>query len=260
MRMVAIERAGFRAQVARVPRLSLVFRSVAGVKERIPIAQATDVAHRADSILSANVLLRPIVERRILPTVAYVAGPGEIAYFAQVSAVADALGVGAPLAVPRWSATVVEPSIDRRLGRLGMVLDDVRSPHDAERKIGDRAMPATIREALEQVRTDLAERFRVLEAESAALEHLVPERVIEGARHQMLHRVDRLERRLRAASRARATEAVQDIASVRASLMPDNQRQERRLNPVPMLARHGDLLLAQLKAGAAMHAGSLVGG
>jgi uncharacterized protein YllA (UPF0747 family) len=260
LRMVAIERAGFRAQVARVPRLSLVFRSLAGVKERIPIAQATDVAQRADSILSANVLLRPIVERRILPTVAYVAGPGEIAYFSQVSAVADALGVAAPLAVPRWSATVVEPAVDRRLGRLGMVLEDIRTPHDAERRIGDRAMPASMRDALAGLRQDLAERFKTLEAESSALDHLVPERVIEGARHQMLHRVDRLERRLRAAARGRATEAVNDIASVRAALRPDNQPQERRLNPVPMLARHGDLLLAQLKAGAAMHAGSLVGG
>ena len=99
-----------------------------------------------------------------------------------------------------------------------------------------------------------------LGAESASLENLVPERVIEGARHQMLHRVDRLERRLRAASRSRATEAVKDLAAVRAALMPDGQKQERRLNPVPMLARHGDLLLAQLKAGAAMHAGTLVGG
>ena len=36
-------------------------------------------------------------------------------------------------------------------------------------------------------------------------------------------------------------------------------RQERRLNPMPLLARHGDLLLQQLKAGAALHAGSLVG-
>jgi bacillithiol synthase len=260
LRMVAIERAGFRAQVARVARLSLVFRSLAGIKERIPIAQATDVAERADSILSANVLLRPIVERRILPTVAYVAGPGEIAYFSQVTAVADALGVAAPLAVPRWSATVVEPSFDRRLGRLGMVLADIKTPHDAERRIGDRAMPAAMREALAAVRQDLADRFRTLEAESSALDHLVPERVIEGAQHQMLHRVDRLERRLRAAARARATEAVHDISSVRAALRPDNQPQERRLNPVPMLARHGDLLLAQLKAGAAMHAGSLVGG
>lgn len=260
LRNVAIERAGFRAQVARVPRLSLVFRSVAGMKERIPIAQATELAHRADSVLSANVLLRPVVERRILPTVAYVAGPGEIAYFAQVSAVADSLGISPPVAVPRWGATIVEPAVDRRLGRLGMVLDDVRTPHDAERKLGDRAMPESIRDAIDGLRQELAARLSALAAESASLDHLVPERVIEGARHQMLHRVDRLERRLRAAARARATEAVHALASVRAALMPEGQKQERRLNPVPMLARHGDLLLAQLKAGAAMHAGSLVGG
>ncbi|MEX2181133.1 MAG: bacillithiol biosynthesis cysteine-adding enzyme BshC [Gemmatimonadaceae bacterium] len=260
LRMVAIERAGFRAQVPRVPRLSLVFRSVAGAKERIPISQAAEVAERADSVLSANVLLRPVVERRILPTVAYVAGPGEIAYFAQVGAVAEALGVDVPLAVPRWAATIVEPGVDRRLGRLGMVLDDIRHPHEAEKKVGDRAMPAGIRAAIDGLREDLATRLGALGAEAAALDHLVPERVVEGARHQLLHRVDRLERRLRAASRARAGEAVNDLASVRAALMPEGQKQERRLNPVPLLARHGELLLAQLKAGAAMHAGSLVGG
>lgn len=260
LRMVAIERAGFRPQVARVPRLSLVFRALAGVKERVPIAQAAEIAQRADSVLSANVLLRPVVERRILPTVAYIAGPGEISYFAQVGAVADALGVAAPLALPRWSATVVEPNVDRRLGRLGMVLDDIRHPHDAERRVGDRAMPSEVRASLDGLRQDLAARFGVLGELSSGMEHLVPDRVLEGARHQMLHRVDRLERRLRAAARARATEAVTDLATVRAALRPENQPQERRLNPVPMLARHGDLLLAQLKAGAAMHAGSLVGG
>ncbi len=260
LRMVAIERAGFRAQVARVPRLSLVFRSTAGIKERVPIAQAADVAERADSVLSANVLLRPIVERRILPTVAYMGGPGEIAYFAQVGAVAEALGAPVPLALPRWSATVVEPVVDRRLGRLGMVFDDIRAPHEAEKRLGERSMPAVLRDGLEGLREDLARRLGALGASTAALENLVPERVVEGARHQLLHRVDRLERRLRAAARARNTEAVEDLAAVRAALMPEGHRQERRLNPVPMLARHGDLLLAQLKAGAAMHAGTLVGG
>lgn len=260
LRMVAIERAGFRAQVARVPRLSLVFRSTAGIKERVPIAQASDVADRADSVLSANVLLRPVVERRILPTVAYVGGPGEIGYFAQVSAVAEALGVPTPVAVPRWSATVVEPSVDRRLGRLGMVLDDIRTAHDAERRLGERAMPTVLRDGLDGLREELARRLTAIGEASAAFDHLVPERVVEGARQQMLHRVDRLERRLRAAARARHVDAVQDLAAVRAAVMPDGHRQERRLNPVPMLARHGDLLLAQIKAGAAMHAGTLVGG
>src|SRR6185437_8122379 len=110
LRGVSIERAGFRAQVARVPRLSLVFRSTIGVKERVPLAQAQDAARRDDLVLSPNVLLRPVVERRLLPTVAYAGGAGEIAYFAQVTAVAEALGAALPLVVPRWSATVIEPA------------------------------------------------------------------------------------------------------------------------------------------------------
>jgi uncharacterized protein YllA (UPF0747 family) len=121
-------------------------------------------------------------------------------------------------------------------------------------------MPAELRAELDGLREDLARRMGALATATATLDHLVPDRVVEGARHQLLHRVERLERRLRAAARARNTEAVRDLAAVRAAIMPDDQRQERRLNPVPMLARHGDLLLAQLKAGAAMHAGTLVGG
>jgi uncharacterized protein YllA (UPF0747 family) len=74
----------------------------------------------------------------------------------------------------------------------------------------------------------------------------------------MLHRLDRLERRIRAASRAREVEAMAELTAVRAILMPEGHRQERRLNLVPLLARHGETLLAQLRAGASMHAGTLV--
>ena len=258
LRIVSIERAGFRAQVARVPRLSMVFRSTDGVKERVPLSQAGDAAQRDDLVLSPNVLLRPVMERRLLPTVAYIGGPGEIAYFAQVGAVAEALGTPIPLVVPRWSATVIEPAIDRMLGRLGMVYDDVRAPHAAERRIGERAMPAGIREALDALKSSIEEKMSAL----AAAQHgrtLVPNEVLEGARAQLRHRIERLERRLRAAATAGEAVAVADLNAIRASLVPHGDRQERRLNYVPFFARHGESLIAQLKAGAALHAGSLIG-
>ena len=53
--------------------------------------------------------------------------------------------------------------------------------------------------------------------------------------------------------------AMNDLAAIRAALMPGGIRQERRLNYLPLLARHGDLLIEQLKAGAAIHAGRLIG-
>lgn len=258
LRIVSIERAGFRAQVSRVPRLSLVFRSTIGVKERIPLAHAQDAAQRDDLVLSPNVLLRPVVERRIMPTVAYVGGPGEVAYFAQVGAVAEALGAAIPLVVPRWSATVVEPVVDRMLGRLGMVYDDVRAPHVAERRIGERALAAPVRDALASLRKSVDERMD--ELTSAALaKSLVSQEVLDGARHQLRHRIDRVERRVRANVTRNETAAIADLAAVRAALMPNGERQERRLNFVPLFARHGDELLAQLAAGAALHAGTVIG-
>jgi uncharacterized protein YllA (UPF0747 family) len=258
LRGVSIERAGFRAQVARVSRLSLVFRSTIGIKERVPLTQAGDAARRDDLVLSPNVLLRPVVERRLLPTVAYAGGAGEIAYFAQVTAVAEALGAALPLIVPRWSATIVEPAVDRMLGRLGMVFDDVKSPHGAERRIADRAMPAAVRDAIEELRKSTETRMDALAASLGAAP-LVTKEVVEGARVQLKHRVDRLERRIRAAAGRGETAATGDLAAIRAALVPGGIRQERRLNYLPLFARHGDVLIDQLRAGAALHAGTLIG-
>jgi uncharacterized protein YllA (UPF0747 family) len=190
--------------------------------------------------------------------VGYVAGPGELAYFVQVSAVAEAMGVRAPVALPRWSASVVDPVTDRRLGRLGLVIDDLRDPHAAERRIGDRAIPVALRSELEALRSEIQARIQGMFDANGAADALVADRVIEGARQQIVHRLDRLERRIRAAARGREVEAMADLTAIRAALMPEGHRQERRLNLVPLLARYGESLVAQLRAGAAMHAGTLV--
>lgn len=260
LRSVAIERAGFRAQVARVPKLSLVFRiSANDVKERIPISQAGDVAVQPQLVLSPNVLLRPIVERAILPTVAYFGGPGEVAYFAQVGAVAEAMGQPLPLVLPRWSATIVEPVIDRMLGRLGMVFDDIKPPHQAERRMGDRAMPAFIRDSLEALRGEVDVRLNALR-DSPEGGAMINVSTVEGARHQLKFRIDRLERRYRTAAMNAQSAAVHDLGSARAALMPEGKRQERVLNPLPLVARHGEELMDLLRSGAATHAAQLLGG
>ncbi|MGH7713866.1 MAG: bacillithiol biosynthesis protein BshC, partial [Gemmatimonadaceae bacterium] len=72
----AIRRIGCTPQVESVAARSLVF-DLRGTKARIPIERAAVVAREArPGSLAPNVLLRPIVECAILPTVAYAAGPG----------------------------------------------------------------------------------------------------------------------------------------------------------------------------------------
>ena len=75
------------------------------------------VAHAAPDKLSPNVLLRPLVQDSIFPTVAFITGPGETAYFAQVTALYPVLGLTPPVIYPRTGVTVVEPRLTRHINK-----------------------------------------------------------------------------------------------------------------------------------------------
>ena len=66
-----------------------------------------ELADRAAS-LSPNALLRPVVQDSMLPTVAYIGGPAEVAYLAQSEAIYDAILGRMPLAIPRAGFTIVD--------------------------------------------------------------------------------------------------------------------------------------------------------
>jgi bacillithiol biosynthesis cysteine-adding enzyme BshC len=258
-RSVALRAAGHEPQVADVADLTLVFERQGPRRERIARARAAVAAATADpGSLSPNVLLRPVVERAMLPTAAYVAGPGEIAYFAQVSAVADALGLEAPLALPRWSATLIEPHIAEIMARYGVGTDDFVDPHAVETRLARQAWPAGVAKAMEQLRRDLAERLAGVRASLQGLDGMAPTATVDGTGRALDWRLSRLERRISAAVKSRESALMRDLATVRASLYPNGVRQERALNLVPLLARHGLGLLDAMRDSAAIHARSMV--
>lgn len=67
---------------------------------------------------SPNVFLRPIVQDQLLPTIGYVAGPGETAYYAQMKELYTFFELSIPVIIPRFSITLVESSIERIIGKL----------------------------------------------------------------------------------------------------------------------------------------------
>ncbi len=247
--------AGFEPKVPMVKGLSLVFAVRDGVRRRIPITEAAAAA----GDLEANVLLRPIVEQAILPTAAYVAGPGEIAYFTQVSAVARALKSPPVIAVPRWAGMIIEPHVTRILARHALSPDDLHDPHATDTRLARRQMPAAVEAALANYRASLDSANAALaEAVHSERTPLTPDPVLEGARRSIAHRLDRLERRLVAAVKHRERDLMHDLAVARASLFPLGHAQERELNFIPFLARHGAPLLGAMRDAAEVHATALV--
>jgi bacillithiol synthase len=261
--------AGFAPQVETIDSLSLVFRTwiAAGhadgsrSRERVPVTSASRVAREAEpGTLGPNVLLRPVIERALVPTVAYHAGPGEFAYFAQVGPVATSMDSVIPLAVPRWSGEIIEQPALRALERLGLDEGSLLSPHEAELRIARAAMDEETVDSLERLRLAVETQIRALADAVMQAEQLVDPAVLAGLERDLERRIARFERRILAATKRRESAKIRDLAVARAALRPLGQSPERVLNLVPSLARHGVELFERMRHAAREHVEQLVRG
>lgn len=253
-----IETAGFAPQVQDMPGLSLVFATSSGSRKRIPIKAARK--HVLSEDMGPNVLLRPIVERSILPTAAYLGGPAEIAYFAQLGPVAGLIDAARPLILPRWSCTIIEPEVDKTLRSLHLAPEDFRDPHAVEARVARARLPQRVLDELESTRKAVDERLEKLASTITAEGAPVSQAVVGGLRANLTRRLDRFERRLIAAAKKENAGLMKELATARGSLFPMGKPQERALNFIPFLARYGDRLRQDMLSEARSHAVRLIGG
>ncbi len=192
---------------------------------------------------SPNVLLRPVVQDYLLPTLAYAGGPAEIAYFAQVGAVYEILAGRVTPVVPRFSATLVEPKVQRWLRQYGVAVSDVfHDPEALRRKLAARTLPEGVQSAFDEAQRSVEESLASLRK---ALEELDPTLVgaSQTAGSKMSYQLDRL-RQLATAAELRRSEVIgRHAQALGQALYPDGELQERGVAGVYFVARHGTELL-----------------
>lgn len=255
---IEIESAGFAPQVQEVPGLSLVFSGASGSRKRIPIKAAEKQTNADD--LGPNVLLRPVVERGILPTATYIGGPAEIAYFAQLGVIADAIGAARPAIVPRWSGTIIEPHVEEILEKLYLLPEDLQDPHEAEARVARARLPKSVLDELNAMRVVVESRMDALADAVSQTQAPVGQNVTGGLRANLMRRLDRFERRLIAGAKRQHSHTMTEIGTARGSLYPLGKPQERGLNFVPLLARYGSGLRDEMLIAATDHARILING
>ena len=74
---------------------------------------------------STNVILRPIIQDVYLPTLAYVAGPGEVAYYAQLKEAYRCFDMNMPIILPRENYTVCPENISQSLRELDLDVETI---------------------------------------------------------------------------------------------------------------------------------------
>jgi bacillithiol biosynthesis cysteine-adding enzyme BshC len=201
--------------------------------------------------LSPNVLLRPAVEAALLPTLAYVGGPGELAYLPQADPIYTALGVEPQSPFPRWSAQILEQRVTKVLTKYGVSTDDLQRA-DLESVLVRDDMPEGVRVPLSTLRTALGQQYQQLQGAVTAVDPTLTKSV-QSTRNAALAELNDLEKRIVSHLKKQNEIVVQQIGMARNSIYPGGQPQERVFTVAPYLIRYGMSLLDAALEGARAH-------
>ena len=183
----------------------------------------------------------PVVQDYLLPTLAYTGGAAEAAYFAQVGAVYEILlGRITPI-VPRFSATLVEPKVQRWLGNYGIEVPDAFQGIEMLRlMLASRTLPAGLQAAFEQANKSVEESSSGLKEALIKLDPTLVD-ASQTVVSKVQYHLDRLRERATAAELRRSEVIGRQAEGLSQTLYPGGALQERAsAGYISLLAREPD--------------------
>jgi len=257
-RGTALEAAGYHQQVKVTPSSTLLFTlrndARVPVHHRVNGNGSTDFVideeHLSQTELlsgvasspqnfSGNALLRPVIQDYLLPTMTYIGGSAEIAYFAQAAVVYEALlGRVTPI-VPRFSATILDAKPTMLLERYGLRLPDLFPGPEALRELmASRTLPKELQLAFDQAESSLEKSMAAITEGLAKLDSTLVDSATNAA-SKMQYQFGQL-RSKAARAELRQTEVLTRKADFLSNLLyPNKALQEREIAGAYFLARHG---------------------
>ena len=195
---------------------------------------------------SPNVLLRPVVQNALFPTLGVVLGPAETAYYAQLGGLHDHFEVPRPAILPRTSVTLLEPGLAKRLVQNDIEPTALRNDLDqAVAKVLRRRFPQDLDLKLQAATQQVEAVFAEVAAEVGRLDASLVN-VANAASVRAAREMSRLARKTHAAHRRRERDTEAQIRSLALRLFPCGRLQERCFNIAYYWARYGCSFLDEL--------------
>jgi bacillithiol biosynthesis cysteine-adding enzyme BshC len=218
---------------------------VVGAQNYPPAALVQEATEHPVSF-SPNVLLRPIVQDTLFPTICYVAGPNELAYLGQLRAVYERFGVPMPLMYPRASATLVDSAALRFLTKYGLPLETLQRQDEAAlNELLRSRLPSAVEDAFGAA-------SQTIDAQMTRLMTVLPalDPTLEGAAKstlgRMRHDLQTLHGKMIQAAKRRDDILRRQYLRTRALAFPAGQPQERMIGFISFLNQYGPALVDRL--------------
>lgn len=195
---------------------------------------------------SPNVLLRPICQDYLLPTAFYIAGPSEIAYFAQITPLYDFFNIETPVIYPRASVTVVEKSIQSNLDKFNLELKDILIKSDT---LKDQIIAAISENNLESVFENVTRQIELTFDQLKTSLFSIDKTISDSSdryRDKVLSSLGDLKAKAIQAQQKKHEVSLKQIDKISESLYPSENLQERELNFIYFANKYGDAFLKRL--------------
>ena len=215
-------------------------------KEEISLPELQSWLAERPLDFSPNVLLRPLVQDSLLPTLAYVAGPSELAYLGQVHTLYGALGRPQPVIFPRAAFTLLDSRSDRLMEKYKLDLEDVWQGEELlSRKIAAAGYAEGWSERLDQSERELGQLLDRLQGDIEKLDPTLLD-TLQHAKEKMKYQMERLRGKLARAALGRSDLLARHVQALLHFLMPHKDLQERRVGGAYFLGRAGYQLLDRM--------------
>ena len=208
--------------------------------------ELVEMARTTPHALSPNVLMRPLVQDTILPTVAYVGGPGEIAYLAQLRGAYEEFDIPMPVVYPRKGFTLLERHVGSSLEALSLSIQDVWGGLTAKRNaLAAAEVPDSLQQALATAAQNLNRDLEAVSREATAMDGSLGQ-TADGVHRKIQHQLNLLESKVVQAAKRKQEVVGRKLTKLENTLCPNRHLQERVFNVTPFLMKYGFSWLDEL--------------
>lgn len=223
--------------------------------EKLARSTLMNIIEEAPQRFSANVALRPLLQDAILPTVGYVAGPAEVAYFAQISTLYRYFDQTMPIIYPRHRLTIIESKIQRLIDKLEIDAEELfqhRSDY-AEVFIRQKQNAAVFGE-IENIREEISNQLKRLQEIVAETDPPLVN-AIEKTEQKTRSNIEQVVGKITNSLKQKEATEMEQLKRTLLFLFPDDNFQERVINIIYFLIKYGPDFTVNLYRELPLHTG-----
>lgn len=244
------------------PREINVFYKTDGVRERIERiaperyavvntelsfskAELENMIDTTPEKLSPNVVLRPLYQQKILPNIAYIGGPGELAYWLEFKALFESYKINFPILMPRNFAMIVDKGTKQKMQKFNLSIQDLFSE-------GEVLVKQLIKTQHEDVNLNVIKsQFETIYASLADTVGSIDKSLIastEAEKQKALNGIHTIEQKINRAFKQKSETDVNQLWALKGKLFPNNIPQERYDTMSMYYAKYGKHFISEMMA------------